>query len=328
MVASASTGRTSGANAPRAARIKRIGERQEAVAGLALVAIPMALFLILNIGSILYAMFISVWRWNVRSGPQDFKGIDNYVRVLSDPIFQSAIMNTLYYTVIWVPLTMAIGLFLAIIVNQKIRGQAFFRGAFYFPSIASSAAITTLWIFIVSPYGLFNAARGALGFNPLFSAMGFDPAQDWLGDYHTAMNSVIVLNAWTTSGTFMLFYLASLQAIPHEVYEAAAIDGASAWSTFKNITFPLLRPGHFFVATVGVIGGLQLFDQSFIAGGPDGNPANSLMTMVLYLYNRAFKRVSFGEAAAVGVILFVVIFGATLLQRWFFEGRHKGAEAA
>jgi multiple sugar transport system permease protein len=318
------TAHTPGApKAPRAARIKRIGERQEALAGLALVAVPMALFLILNIGSILYAMFISVWRWNVRTGPVEFKGIDNYTRVLSDPIFQSAIGNTVYYTLIWVPLTMAIGLFLAIIVNQKIRGQTFFRGAFYFPSIASSAAITTLWIFIVSPYGLFNEARGALGFNPVFSALGFEPNQDWLGDYRTAMNSVIILNAWTTSGTFMLFYLASLQAIPHEVYEAAAIDGAGAWQTFRRITFPLLRPGHFFVATVGVIGGLQLFDQSFIAGGPDGNPANSLMTMVLYLYNRAFKRVSFGEAAAVGVILFLVIFGATLLQRWFFESRHQ-----
>jgi multiple sugar transport system permease protein len=153
--------------------------------------------------------------------------------------------------------------------------------------------------------------------------MGIEPNQNWFGSASTALNSVIALNAWTTSGTFMLFYLASLQAIPHEVYEAAAIDGAGAWQTFRRITFPLLRPGHFFVATVGVIGGLQLFDQSFIAGGPDGNPANSLMTMVLYLYNRAFKRVSFGEAAAVGVILFLVIFGATLLQRWFFEGRHK-----
>src|SRR5690348_16848784 len=142
---------------PRVPRSKRIGDRQEALAGFALVAVPMAMFLILNIGSILYAVFISVWRWNVRTGPVEFKGIDNYTHVLADPIFQSAILNTLYYTVIWVPLTMAIGLFLAIIVNQKIRGKTFFRAAFYFPSIASSAAITTLWIFLISPYGLFNS---------------------------------------------------------------------------------------------------------------------------------------------------------------------------
>jgi multiple sugar transport system permease protein len=305
----------------KVAASKRVGERQEALAGYAMILVPMALFLVLNIGSILYAAFISVWKWNVRTGPVDFRGIDNYTRVLGDPIFQSAVTNTLYYTIVWVPLTMAIGLFLAIIVNQKIRGQTFFRGAYYFPSIASSAAITTLWIFIVSPYGLFNGIRAALGLNPLFAALGFEANQDWMGDYHTAMNSVIILNAWTTSGTFMLFYLAALQAIPHEVYEAAAIDGAGAWATFRSVTFPLLRPGHFFVATVGVIGGLQLFDQSFIAGGPDGNPANSLMTVVLYLYNRAFKRVDFGQAAAVGVVLFLIVFSATLLQRRVFEGR-------
>jgi multiple sugar transport system permease protein len=308
---------------PKPIATKRVGERQEALAGYAMILVPMALFLVLNIGSILYAMFISVWRWNVRTGPVEFRGIDNYTKVLADPIFQSAVMNTVYYTAIWVPLTMAIGLFLAVIVNQKIRGQTFFRGAFYFPSIASSAAITTLWIFIVSPYGLFNQLRGVMGINPLFEAIGFGPNQDWLGDYHTAMNSVIILNAWTTSGTFMLFYLASLQAIPHEVYEAAAIDGAGAWDTFRRITFPLLRPGHFFVATVGVIGGLQLFDQSFIAGGPDGSPVNSLMTVVLYLYNRAFKRVDFGQAAAIGVVLFLIIFSATLIQRRIFEGRQQ-----
>jgi multiple sugar transport system permease protein len=313
------------ATRPKPVATKRVGERQEALAGYAMILVPMALFLVLNIGSILYAIFISVWKWNVRTGPVEFKGIDNYTKALSDPVFQQAITNTLYYTVVWVPLTMAIGLFLAVIVNQKIRGQTFFRGAFYFPSIASSAAITTLWIFIVSPYGLFNGIRGVLGINPLFEALGFGPAQDWLGDYHTAMNSVIILNAWTTSGTFMLFYLASLQAIPHEVYEAAAIDGAGAWDTFRRITFPLLRPGHFFVATVGVIGGLQLFDQAFIAGGTDGAPVNSLMTMVLYLYNRAFKRVDYGQAAAIGVVLFLVIFTATLLQRLIFERRQEPA---
>ena len=305
----------------RAAPARRIGARQEALAGYALIALPMLLFLVLNIGSIVYAAFISVWRWNIRTGPVRFVGLDNYVNALNDPIFQSAVTNTLYYTVIWVPLTMALGLFLAVIVNQKIRGQTFFRGAFYFPAIASSAAITTIWIFIMNPFGLFNQVRAALGLNPLFAALGYGPAQDWLGDYHTAMNGVIILNAWTTSGTFMLFYLAALQAIPHEVYEAAAIDGAGAWDTFRRVTFPLLKPGHFFVATVGVIGGLQLFDQAVMIGNVDGAPVNSLMTLVLYLYNAAFKQVQYGYAAAIGVVLFVIIFSATLLQRWIFEGR-------
>jgi multiple sugar transport system permease protein len=282
----------------------------------------MVLFLVLQIGMILYAAFISFWDWSIRRGPLEFIAFDNYAALFRDDIFIAAIKNTLYYTVIWVPLTMAIGLFLAIIVNQKIRGRTFFRGAFYFPSIASSAAITTLWLFLVSPFGFFNEVRAGI---PFLASLG-EPHQDWIGDYRTAMNTVIVLNAWTTSGTFMLFYLASLQSISHEVYEAAAIDGAGAWSTFKDITFPLLRPGHFFVATVGVIGGLQLFDQSFIAGGPDGSPANALMTIVLYLYNTLIRRLEPGLAAAAGVVLFMIIFGATLLQRFIFERR--GAEAA
>jgi len=298
--------------------MERVGERQEALAGYAFIAVPMVLFLVLNIGTTLYAFFISLWDWNIRRGPEEFLGLQNFERILSDPIFQSAIRNSIYYTAIWVPLTMAIGLFLAVVVNQKIRGRTFFRAAFYFPAIASSAAITVLWIFLLQPDGLFNEIRGALGLNPLFQAIGYGPNHNWFGDYRTAMNSVIILNAWTTSGTFMLFYLASLQSISNDVYEAAAIDGAGPWDAFWKVTFPLLKPGHFFVATVGVIGGLQLFDQALIAGSSNGDPNNSLMTIVLYLYNAAFVQLNFGYAAAVGVVLFLVIFTATLIQRRLF----------
>ena len=259
-----------------------------------------------------------MWRWNLRTGPVTFLGIQNYLDVLDDPTFQRAVQNSVYFTLVWVPLTMAIGLFLAVVVNQKIRGQTFFRASFYFPAIASSAAITTLWIFIVSPYGLFNGIRAALPLDILGGVFGFPPNQNWIHDQDTALNSVIILNAWTTSGTFMLFYLASLQSIPREVYEAAAVDGAGAWQTFRRITFPLLRPGHYFVATVAVIGALQLFDQAIFGGGVNGDPNNALMTMVLYLYNQAFKQFDFSMAAAVGVMLFALIFSATLVQRRLF----------
>ena len=296
----------------------RRARRSEALAGYAMIAVPMVLFLILQIGSVFYALFISLWDWNVRSGPEEFEGLANYEGLLNDPIFHRAIQNSLYYAAVWVPLTMVIGLFLAIIVNQKIRGKTFFRAAYYFPAIASSAAITILWIFIVSPEGLFNTVRGAMGLNPLFELFGFDANHNWIFDQGSALNSVIILNAWTTSGTFMLFYLASLQSISGQVYEAAAIDGAGAWQTFRHITFPLLRPGHYFVGTVAVIGALQLFDQAAIAGGPNGDPNNALMTMVLYLYKSAFGNFDFGYAAAVGVVLFVLIFGLTVIQRRLF----------
>lgn len=296
----------------------RIGARSEAIAGYAFIAIPMILFLILQIFSIFIAIGVSLFKWNIRTGPVSFVGLKNYQVALADPTFIRAVQNSVYYAVIWVPLTMAVGLFLAVVVNQKIRGRTFFRAAFYFPALASSAAITTLWIFLAAPDGFFNAVRGALGLNPLFSLFGFSPNQNWIGSEQTALNSVILLNAWTTSGTFMLFYLASLQSISHEVYEAAAIDGAGSWQTFWRITFPLLKPGHYFVGTVAVIGALQLFDQALIAGSPNGDPNNALMTMVLYLYNAAFTQFNFSYAAAIGMILFVIIFGATLVQRRLF----------
>lgn len=306
------------ATAPDPRASTGIGKRSEWLAGYAFIAIPMVLFLVLNIGAILYAVFISVFQWNIRSGAGQFIGIQNYQTALTDPIFARAIQNSLYYAVIWVPLTMAVGLFLAILVNQKLRGRTFFRAAFYFPAIASSAAITILWIFLAAPDGFFNSVRAALGLNPLFQLLGFGANQNWIGDAKTALNSIIILNAWTTSGTFMLFYLASLQTISGEIYEAAAIDGAGSWQMFWRITFPLLKPGHYFVATVAVIGALQLFDQAAIAGGSGGDPANSLMTVVLYLYNQAFTKFDFDYAAAVGLILFAIIFTITIIQRRLF----------
>jgi multiple sugar transport system permease protein len=306
----------SSARDPRAST--GIGRRSEWLAGYAFIAIPMFLYLVLNVGAILYEVFISVFQWNLRSGAGKFIGTLNYQSALSDPIFHRAIQNSLYYAVVWVPLTMAVGLFLAVLVNQKLRGRTFFRAAFYFPSIASSAAITILWIFLAAPDGFFNAVRAAIGVNPLFHLLGFADNQNWIGNADTALNSIIILNAWTTSGTFMLFYLASLQTISGEIYEAAAIDGAGSWQMFWRITFPLLKPGHYFVATVAVIGALQLFDQAAIAGGSDGSPANSLMTMVLYVYNQAFTKFDFDYAAAVGMILFVLIFTITVIQRRIF----------
>jgi multiple sugar transport system permease protein len=291
--------------------------RAEMLAGFAFIALPMFLFLTLKIGAILYAVFISFFRWGLR-GPRNVEGFDNYQRLITDPVFHKAIANTVYYAAVWVPLTMALGLFLAVIVNQKIRGQTFFRAAFYFPAIASSAAITVLWIFLFQPSGLFNDVRAALGLNPLFEVFGIGPNHNWIGTSNTALNTIIALNVWTTSGTFMLFYLAYLQTISKDVYEAAAIDGAGPWQTFWKVTFPLLRPGHFFVATVAAIGAFQVFDQAYIGGGVDGTPNNALTTIVLYLFRKAIADFEFGYAAAVGVVLFIIIMAVTLIQRRLF----------
>jgi multiple sugar transport system permease protein len=281
----------------------------EARVGLAFIAVPMALFLVLQIFAIFFALFISFWDWGIR-GPREFLGVGNYADLLGDRVFVGkAIPNTLMYTAIVVPAQMALGLSLAVIVNQKIRGQTFFRAAFYFPAIASSAAITVLFTFLTQPEGLVNA---------LLATIGIDTRINWTNDPSTALPSIMVLNAWTTSGTMMLFYLASLQSISREVYEAAAIDGANWWSAFWRITFPLLRPAHYFVAVVSVIGALQMFDQAFIAGGADGAPANSLTTMVLFLYRATAARFELGYAAAVGMVLLAFILVLTLIQRRLF----------
>jgi multiple sugar transport system permease protein len=276
---------------------------REALVGYGFIAVPMGLFLLFFIYPLLYSLYISRYDWGV-FGKIETLGWGNYQELWHDEIFWRAIKTTLKYTVVVVPLEMALALSLAVIVNAGIRGKSFFRSAFYFPSLASSAAITAIAIYILSADGLLNAVIGG--------------NRSWFGDSDTALWSIAGLNAWTTSGTMMLFYLAALQAIPTDVYEAAAMDGAKTWRTFWKITFPLLKPGHFFVSVVAVIGALQVFDQAFIVSNGSGGPNYSTLTAVLYLYRTAISDVRFGYAATIGIALFVLIFTLTLIQRLLF----------
>jgi multiple sugar transport system permease protein len=290
-------------------KVRGLGSERlrEALVGYGFIALPMSFFFLFFIFPIGYALYISRYDWGIFRGP--FVGFDNYRQLYHDSVFwQHAVRNTLVYTAVVVPLQMALGLALAVVVNQAIRFRTFFRAAFYFPSLASSAAIVSIATYILASDGLLNSFLGHLGYQHHYA---------WFARQDTALPSIMGLNAWTTAGTMMLFYLAALQAISTEVYEAAAIDGAGAWRTFWKITFPLLKPGHFFVAVVSVIGALQMFDQSFIVGGSSGGPNYSTMTVVLYLYNRAFSA-HFGYAAAIGLVLFLFIFTVTLIQRLLF----------
>jgi ABC-type sugar transport system permease subunit len=281
---------------------------REALVGYGFVALPMAFFLLFFIVPIGYAFYISRYDWQIFKGP--FVGWGNYTKLWHDTVFwHHAVRNTLVYTAFVVPLEIALGLTLAVVVNQSIRFRTFFRAAFYFPSLAASAAIAAIATYILASDGLFNVVLQHLGYNHTSS---------WFDTESTALPAIIGLNAWTTSGTIMLFYLASLQAIPTDVYEAAAIDGAGAWRTFWKVTFPLLKPGHFFVLVVSIIGALQMFDQSFLIGGASGGPNYSTMTVVLYLYNQAIKNISFGYGASIGVVLFLFIFTVTVFQRLLF----------
>jgi len=276
---------------------------REALVGYAFILVPMGIFLTFFIYPLAYSVYISRYDWGV-FGKIETLGWDNYRELAHDEVFWRAVKNTILYTLVVVPVEMALALTLAVVVNAGIRGKAFFRSAFYFPSLASSAAITAIAIYILSADGLLNAIIGG--------------ERAWFGDSDTALWAIAGLNAWTTSGTLMLFYLAALQAIPTDVYEAAAMDGAKTWRTFWKITFPLLKPGHFFVSVVSVIGALQVFDQAFLVSAGSGGPNYSTLTVVLYLYRTAIADVRFGYAAAIGIALFVLIFTLTLIQRLLF----------
>jgi len=277
--------------------------------GYAFVAVPMAVFVLFFIYPMIYAVYISRFDWGIL-GPLGKVGWKNYTTLWHDTLFRRAVKNTIEYTVWVVPLQMALGLLLAVIVNQRIRFRTFFRGAFYFPALASSAAITAIAIYLLNVDGLVNKV---FGLHKL-----------WFYDPQTALPAITGLNAWTTAGTMMLFYLAALQAIPTDVYEAAAIDGAGPWRQFWKITFPLLKPGHFFVAVVSIIGAMKIFDQAYIVSRGTGGPDYSTYTVVLYIYNTAIKDAQLGLAAAAGVVLFVVIFLFTIVQ-WAFFGRQEAA---
>jgi multiple sugar transport system permease protein len=295
-----------------------LGERfREALVGYGFVLIPLAMFGLFYLYPIVYAFYISVHEWGGIEGKIGYVGFDNFQTLRDDTQFWTwppergvALWNTFYYALLVVPIQMALGLLLALIVNQPIRGRTFFRAAYYFPALTSSAAITVIALYLLNANGLINAAIGGI--------LGRDYRHPWFGDPDTALESIVALDAWTTSGTMMLFYLAALQSIPTDVYEAAALDGGGTWRTFWRITFPLLKPAHFFVAVVSVIGALKLFDQAYIASQGSGGPAGSTMTGVLYLYRVVISEFNFGYGAAVGVVLFLIILTFTIIQRLLF----------
>jgi multiple sugar transport system permease protein len=305
--------------AGRARRLPSLGgERlREAGVGYAFVLIPLGVFALFQLYPMAYAFYVSAHEWGGIEGKLGYVGLANYRELWGDEAFwtwpparATALWNTVYYTALVVPLQMALGLTMALIVNQAIRGRTFFRAAYYFPALVSSAAISAIALYLLSADGLVNAAIGGV--------LGREFDHPWFDDPDTALEAIVALDAWTTSGTMMLFYLAALQSIPTDVYEAAAIDKSGAWRTFWRITFPLLKPAHFFVVVVSVIGALKLFDQAFIISTGSGGPAGSTMTAVMYVYTVTIREFNYGYGATVGVVLFLIIFTLTLVQRLLF----------
>ncbi|MEV4473601.1 sugar ABC transporter permease [Nonomuraea sp. NPDC049504] len=308
------------------------------------VVVILGLFLLLPI---LMALWVSLTGWNGQGSPfragVPFVGTDNYARLFTEDglareDFMTSIRNNLYYVAAVVPLQTALALFLALVVNKR---RTFFRTAFYFPSVTSSVAISVVFLFIFSNSGAVNQLLAFLGIDgpQWFSdprgviqlLVGDPPAAltehgllgltwwDWLSGPSVAMCAIIVLVVWTTSGTFMLMFLAALQNIPRTLDEAATIDGATRAQRFWRVTLPMLKPAMFLVLTLGLIGTWQVFDQIYVMS--QGDPAKTTLTPAFLSYRTAFRDFDYGAGTAISFVLFLIIVLLTLFQRWVMRER-------
>src|SRR5436305_1089762 len=331
-------------------RLREPGIRgHQAAAGwlfLAPVIVILGLFLVLPIAA---AAWVSFSDWNGNGSPiganAHFVGLDNYRHLLTTPgldqnNFGTALRNNLYYVLLVVPIQTAVSLFLAVLVNKRLKVVGFFRTAFYFPSVTSSVAITILFLFLFSPSGVVNKLLSYVGakgpswlYDPrgliqvILTQFGVHQAPgslangfflgvsywDWLAGPSIAMCVFIIMAVFTTSGTFMLLFLAGLQGIDDSVNEAAALDGATEWRKFRYITAPMIRPTIFTVVTLGLIGTWQIFDQIYV--GTKGSPLNTTLTPAFLSFNSSFNSNNWGVGAAIAFILFAIIVFFTLLTR-------------
>lgn len=305
---------------------------------------------------VLMALWVSFSDWSGRGSPLSpavgFVGLDNYAAITTEgglPTrdFGISLRNNAWYVLLVVPLQTALSLFLAVLVSRRIlRSRGFFRTAFYFPSVTSSVAITVLWLFLFSFAGPVNAIIAQLGgegpnwFNDPrgivhvgLGQVGVLTGPDWLvqGDFlgiswwewlagpSVAMSALIMMAIFTTSGTFMLLFIAALQSVGYELTEAGMMDGANGWQRFWRITLPQLRPTLFTVITLGLIGCWQVFDQIYT--GTQGGPAKTTVTPAYLSYTAAFQNQDWGIGAAIAFILFLIIIVFTLFQRWALRER-------
>lgn len=262
------------------------------------------LFLVFHLAIWIFLIVLSLSNWSLLGDPT-WAGFDNYVRLAEDPVLLKSVRNTIYYAFMFVVPIAGLSLGLAMLVNQKIRGLSFFRAAFFLPVVTSISVLAIIWswLLIPRPTGPLNYLIGLLGI----------PPQDWLTSLTLALPVLTGMTLWTRMGYFMLLWLAGLQAIPTQMYEAARIDGANSWHIFWRITLPLLKPTTVFIVIISTIEAFRMFGPVFILTG--GGPANATTTLVYYIWQAAFSRFDMGYAAAVSVLLFVMILIVALIQR-------------
>ncbi|MEW5961061.1 MAG: sugar ABC transporter permease [Chloroflexota bacterium] len=269
------------------------------------IAVPVLASLIFLFIPMLTSFWWSFTDYNGLQPPQ-FVGLDNYVKLFNkDGIFNHALKNTTFFVMLGMLIGPTLGLFTALLLNQPIRFRAFFRTAYFLPVMTSLVVVATIWRMLYNRNGLLNTALSALGLAPI----------GWLSDPQWALLAIVMASVWQGFGFETVIFLAALQNIPKELYEAAAIDGANAWQRFRHITLPSLRPVLLFVYIIGIIGSYQVFDQVFVM--TSGGPVHSTTTLVYYLYAR-FIDLRLGYASAIAYILFAVLVVFSFIQWRFF----------
>ncbi|NLI76318.1 MAG: sugar ABC transporter permease [Candidatus Riflebacteria bacterium] len=280
---------------------------------------------------IFYSLAISFYEWDLMSDP-NWVGAENFRRLADDPMFYKSLVNTLYYAIFSVPLSILSALCVAMLLNNPIAGMGIYRTIYFLPVITSLNAVSIVWNFIYHPeYGLLNKVlaifhiaprlwlQDPLCIMPFLAGLAGVGWPDWLpAGPSMAMLSIIVMSVWKGLGYNVIIFLAGLQNIPKHLYEAATIDGASRWQQFRHITWPLLSPTTFFVFTMSCIGSFQVFSQIYMMT-PRGGPMKSTMVIVFYLYQKAFVKFEFGYALAIAFVLFVMVFAMTLFNKLYLE---------
>jgi multiple sugar transport system permease protein len=252
----------------------------------------------------LTSLWLVFQNWNMIA-PAEFIGLDNFKRIVSDDLFWQSLKVTTVYTIVSVPLSLALAFLLALLLNAKLRGIAVFRTIYYMPSIVPAVANAVLWAWILnSEFGLLNAMLHAIGL----------PKVLWLQEPEWALPALILMSLWGLGGGMVIF-LAGLQGIPNEFYEAAEIDGAGPWAKLWNVTIPLMSPVTFFNLVMGIIGTFQVFTAGYLI--TNGGPQNATLFYVLYMYRNLFLYLDTGYAAALAWVLFVIIM---VLTAFIFRG--------
>ena len=267
-------------------------------------------FAIFTVFAVTFAFYISFHEWNIIKPDKPYVGLENYLKLFQDPRFIRAVTNTLTFMV-GIPLGLASGLSVALLLNTKVRGQAIYRTLFYIPVVTPLVVSSIIWKWVYQgDYGLLNYYLLKLGI--------IEHKITWLADPNLALPALIIMMVWGGTGGTMVIYLAGLQSIPEEMYDSAKVDGANALQRLFYITIPLLRPTTFFLFITSVIGTFQIFTEVYIM--TNGGPLNRTTTVGYYLYTKAFRELNMGYATAMAFVLFAMIFVFTLLQWKYTRG--------